>query len=636
VSVLSPTGTAKGRFLAAANDTDRPPLEADQRDPAYLGWEIGRCAEGLDTGSRRALEALAAACVASMRAGSTRLPLDGRLGSALALVAREDSLSAVRGLVDRARAGDAAARAVLGGPGDRTPMVVEGDWLYAERMRVLEERFCARVRQRLAQPIAVDTKALQKALKGVGGGPPPLTDEQKRAVRAALTAPLALITGGPGTGKTTIVVALLRALWWTGVPMESVAIAAPTGKAAQRLKQAIAAGLGSAVMDIAEAGLRSIAPEPQTIHRLLGWSPTRGRFARHENDPLPHRVVIVDEASMIDLAAMDRLLRALREGASVLLLGDADQLPSVEAGAVFRDLCAGLGATRLTTNLRVARDPGGQRLVEAAAAVNAGAVDARFSAAVVKRRTVDELEHSGVEHLDGTWAALAEPLLEAWWKTRVASLDDFARRASRVFSLREGAPLDEDLPEIHALVEHHARSRILCATRGRAFSSGAEAINDALLARLRGGARPRRWRRPELAPGTPVVFERNDYERRLFNGDQGIVLRAGGIGGDGEGLVAVFPRSDRFVVFPVDSLAELSPAFAMTVHKAQGSEFDHVALVLPEVDMPLLTRELLYTAMTRARRSAVLVGEAALLARAVSRTLERHSGVAERLANPAK
>ena len=194
---------------------------------------------------------------------------------------------------------------------------------------------------------------------------------------------------------------------------------------------------------------------------------------------------------------------AARRSAPAPAGGQPTSSPSVEAGAVFRDLCAGLGATRLATNLRVARDPGGERLVEAAAAVNAGAVDARFSAAVAKRRSVEELEHVGVEHLDGTWAALAEPLLEAWWKTRVASLDDFARRTSRLFSLHDGAPADEDLPEIRALFEHHTRSRILCATRGRAFSSGAEAINDALLARLRGRARPRRWRRPELAPGTP-------------------------------------------------------------------------------------------------------------------------------------
>ena len=133
-----------------------------------------------------------------------------------------------------------------------------------------------------------------------------------------------------------------------------------------------------------------------------------------------------------------------------------------------------------------------------------------------------------------------------------------------------------------------------------------------------------------------MVFERNDYERRLFNGDQGLVIRVDAGGAHGDELVAAFPRGDGFVTFPLDALPELTPAFAMTVHKAQGSEFDHVALVLPETDMPLLTRELLYTAMTRARRSVVLVGETDLLARAVSRTLERHCGVGERLGKVAR
>jgi exodeoxyribonuclease V alpha subunit len=650
VSALVPTGTARERFLGARGEdhghtaslTTRPAeaewaaLDPEQREPAYLGWEIARCAARLDPAARRAVEALAAACVAAMRAGSTRVPLDGRLGAALAAAGVEATLAAARSVIERARAGDAEVRLVVGGPGDRTPLLVEGDWLYAERMRVLEERFCERVRGRVERAPSHDAKKVAKALKAVADGPPALTDEQKRAVKAALTAPLALVTGGPGTGKTTIVVALLRALWWTGVPMESVAIAAPTGKAAQRLKQSIAQGLGQAPRDMAEATLASIAPEPQTIHRLLGWSPTRGRFARHENDPLPHRVVLVDEASMIDLAAMDRLLRALKEDARLVLLGDSDQLPSVEAGAVFRDLCASLGAARLTTNLRVARDPGGQRIVEAAAAVNAGAVDASFHAAVTPRRAVSELAFEGVEHLDGGWERHGDELLDAWWRMRVASLPDFGLRAGQTFRLVNGELQESDVAEVRAILDHHARARLLCATRVRGFPTGAEAINDWLLARLRGGSRPRRWRRLELEAGTPVVFERNDYDRQLFNGDQGLVLRVATGGDVDDELVAAFPRGDGFVTFPLDALPDLAPAFAMTVHKAQGSEFDHVGLVLPDGDMPLLTRELVYTAMTRARRSVVLAGPSDLLARAVSRTLERHCGVAERLGKAAK
>jgi exodeoxyribonuclease V alpha subunit len=632
--VWTSSGTARARFEAATmpspgSSAGLRPGDAEDQDAAYVGWEIARCARGLDDEPRRAVAALAAACVAAMRAGSTRVPIDGRLAAVLAEAGGQDALAAVRALVERAQSGDPAVAAVVGRAGDRTPMVLEGQWLYAERMRAVEERFCRRVQDRLARPRG-DARAIGRALKAVADQPPPLTEEQRAAVREALVAPLALVTGGPGTGKTTIVVALVRALAWMGVPMESVAIAAPTGKAAQRLSEAVAQGLAAPARDIGTVGLAAMAPEPQTLHRLLGWSSRAGRFVRHENDPLPHRVVIVDEASMIDLATMDRLVRSLRGEARLVLLGDTDQLPSVEAGAVFRDLCASLGASRLTANLRVARDPSARRILALAAAVNAGE-RAGLTEALTVRRSVDEVTFEGVEHLAAPWIDVADGLLERWWQRQVSALDDFARRAARTFRLRDGGFDDADVAELRALFGHHARARVLCATRLRGFASGAEALNDWLLARLGGGVRRRGVRAGHLAPGSPVVFERNDYERHLFNGDQGLVVRVESAGDHGSRPMAVFPRREGFAAFPADSLPDLAPAFAMTVHKAQGSEFDHVALVLPDADMPLLTRELVYTAVTRARRSVLIVGEADLLTRTVSRRVERYSGVAERL-----
>ncbi len=426
--------------------------------------------------------------------------------------------------------------------------------------------------------------------------------------------------------------------------LDAIAVAAPTGKAAQRLQQSIAAGLAGTRGDISDAALRSGAPAPQTVHRLLGWSPTSGRFARHENDPLPHRVVIVDEASMIDLALMDRLLRALRPDARLVLLGDADQLPSIEAGAVFRDLCHALGGVRLTTNLRVASDADARRILGAAEAINAGAVGDAWRAVVATRDSVSALSLTGVEHLAARWTDVADDLLDRWWKDRITVSGDFERLASQVFHVADGRVDPTEASDARALFEQHARARILCATRVRGIATSTETIDDALLARLRGGIarRSRRWHAEQLAAGAPVLVERNDYERGLFNGDQGVVLRVAE-GGGAQELAAAFPRGDTFDVFPLDTLPDVAPAFALTVHKAQGSEFDHVALVLPETDMPLLTRELLYTAVTRARRSVLLVGAplakdgtAELLARAVTRTLERHSGIAERLAGARK
>ncbi len=644
---LDPMGTAKVRFAAralagGAQVTEPEPatllVDPDDFEPAYLGWEIARTAIGLASGEQRALAALAAACVLSIRSGSTRLPVEGdAFAAALTAAGAPDERSIAEGLLRRARAPVATdpVATVIGLPGERKPLIVDGPWLYAERMYALEERFCARIRERVARSARVaDNRSVTRAVAAVASGPPPLTDEQRRAVREALAMPLTLITGGPGTGKTKTAVALLRAMGWLGLPMGEIAIAAPTGKAAQRLADAIAIGLAES-RDLAEAGLRAMAPLPLTLHRLLGWSPSRGRFARHENDPLPYRVVIVDEASMIDLSMMDRLVRALRDGTRLVLLGDADQLPSVEAGAVFRDLCAGLGAVRLTTNLRVAGDPSARRIVAASAAVNAGAANATFREAVTNRRSVDEIAFEGVEHLALRWSDASDAFLDRWWRARIATDDGFMHRAKRTYHWDTGASAFDanDGAELRSLFEHYARSRLLSATRIRGFATSAEAINDRLLSRLRGGSmEPRPWGRAQaLCAGALVSVQRNDYERALYNGDQGVVVHVASEPAGETELMAVFQRGAAFEVFPLDVLRDLAPAFAMTVHKAQGSEFDHVAVILPDVDLPLLTRELLYTAMTRARRSVLLVGDEGLLARAVSRTVERHSGVAARL-----
>lgn len=642
MKIASPGGTARERFLAMrgaqAGSGGGWVAPDDDFEPSYLGWEIARCAAGLSSGDQRALGALAAALLVAVRGGSTRLPLDeGRLGAALTAVGAAEAAPVVAAILARAGAGDAGepAASLVGRPGERKPLIVDGAWIYPERMHALESSFCARVRARLTRAgPTLETRTLTRVLAAVAGRPPPLTEDQKGAVREALREPIALITGGPGTGKTTIVVALLRALAWTGERMDAVAIVAPTGKAAQRLREAIDAGLAAASGDIADVGLGALAPTPQTLHRLLGWSPASGRFARHENDPLPHRLVIVDEASMVDLFMMDRLFRALSSEARVVLLGDAGQLPSVDAGAVFRDLCEGLKTVKLETNLRVRSDAGGKRIVAAAQSVNAGALDARFAESVVTRRTVTDVAFEGVEHLARPWADVADELLERWWRVRVSALEGFEARIARTYTTKGGALADDEGKDLRALFEHHARARILCVTRTRAIATSAQSINDQLCLRLRNtAASPLAYRRgaPRFSPGTPVMAEKNDYERQLYNGDQGVIARVDFGQGAGPELAAVFAQATALQAFSLDSLGELSPSFAMTVHKAQGSEFDDVAVVLPDTDLPLLSRELLYTAMTRARRSVLIIGSPDLLARAVSRGIERHTGVADQL-----
>jgi exodeoxyribonuclease V alpha subunit len=249
------------------------------------------------------------------------------------------------------------------------------------------------------------------------------------------------------------------------------------------------------------------------------------------------------------------------------------------------------------------------------------------------RRSVDELALEGVEHLAARWADVGDAFLARWWHARVAIDEEFSRRSLRTYRFTGGVLHGEDQADLEGLFECQSRARILCATRTRAFPTSANAISDRLLGRLRAGAGAGSGRRrvPELVAGAPVLAQRNDYERGLYNGDQGLVVTVDLGEAAGPRPMAVFARGGGYEPFPLDTVGDLAPAFAMTVHKAQGSEFDHVALVLPDEDLPLVTRELVYTAITRARRSVVLVGDGPLLARAVGRAVERFSGVGDRL-----
>ncbi len=730
---LHPHGTARHRTGTAGvefpSDLREPLAHHDFGDESlYLAWALAREA-GLPAAEERALTVLVVASLAGLRQGSTRLPLSGEEGvahldelwPALGGTAAERKLALeLCAELRQARLAGKTARldAIAGLPGERKPLILDGYALYHQRMHSYELSLAARLRTRLSADPMRTPASVSAALDDVcdrpasaGTRPIALTENQRRAVERALTARLAVITGGPGTGKTSIVAALLRALARLGLPPDSIALAAPTGKAAFRLRESITRTL-AAVADPSHVDVSLVCPEAQTLHRLLGYSPATDRFRRHPGDPLAARVVIVDEASMIDLFLMERLVRAVHPDAQLVLLGDADQLPSVDAGAVLRDLVPAREpsvAVRLTESWRMsADDPAGRHVLRVAGYIQSGdaaqlldtpgsdlkdyihqgaaadaahlpdlirdhgalvrrgsaadaaqptdlirddgppvrwgsAADAaqptdlvRDHGALVRRASVAELAFAGVELLP---ASARGELLQRWYREQILALPELAQRTRREFALGPGGFSDEDTRELAQLFAHNERARILCVTRGLSRAGAARinrALHDRVLADARASGDAVALRvAPAFYPGEPVLMLHNDYDRGLWNGDQGLVLRVSEPGRPGAHFMAVFAREPGFTAYPLESLrASLAHAWATTVHKSQGSELDHVALLLPDEDLPLLQRELLYTAVTRARRSVVICGDAELLRKAIGRRARRFSGLSRRLFDP--
>ena len=608
----------------------------------YLAIEAGGWpAPALPPAERRAFALVVLASIESRAAGATRLDL-ATVGPRLARigVAEEDRAAAAR--LAEARLGEPTLAPLVGGPGDYRPFIIEGRFLYHERDLRLEQRLADALAKRFAAPEStgpapadrVGERGLGPGEPGAGGMGPTVdvrwTDEQAAAIEAARRRALTVISGGPGTGKTALIGAIVRAWTASGIDRDRVAIAAPTGKAANRIAELLAGD---------PAAAPSGAPPPATLHRLLGMGGGAldlrgGAFRHHENRPLPHAAVIVDEASMVGLGLMEQLARALAPDARLVLIGDGDQLPAVEVGSVFRDLVAAGPAVRLTRSHRMnPDDPAGAAVLDAARAIAAGDLAGRGAPAA---RAPDELRWAGFECLepqgDGPAAARRSvpAFIDRWYATWIRPGADAARQSSVLRQGRDGELDAEGAAAVAAALARQQRSRLLTVTRGGL--AGADRINAELVRRAATDAGLTAPAPGALLPGTPVMITRNDYDRGLYNGDQGIVLSV--VPGNGGRPIpaAVFPRAGALVPFPLPALqGALAVAYASTVHKAQGSELDQAALILPDADLPLSSRELVYTAVTRVRRSITVVGRRALLEQAVARPLERSSGLAERL-----
>lgn len=558
---------------------------------------------------------------------------------------------------------------VAGGTDDsmaNSPLVLAGQRLYLRRYWHYEQRIGAALRARLAAPVPAP-KDLASSLAELFPDAPVAQgqadiDWQKLACAIAARGAFSIITGGPGTGKTTTVIRLLALLQapavQAGQPLR-IRLAAPTGKAAARLSSSIGEQVSRLL--VSDETRAAIPTDVTTLHRLLGSRPDTRHFRHHAGNLLPLDVLVIDEASMIDLEMMAHLLDALPVHARLVLLGDKDQLASVEAGAVLGDLCRGAEAghyseatrawleaagsvsldeagltpgdqqthplAQQTVMLRHSRRFGpGSGIGLLAQRVNSGQAEAAFAA----------LSQAGSAAADTFYVAPAQAASTAFdtllLDGRPGVVHGYAHYLSVLKDTRPAAnvPDDDEVWSTWAgkVLAAFDSFQLLCATRKGEF--GVEGLNDrigralvtrGLLARHEG------W-----YEGRPVLVTRNDYGLGLMNGDVGIALEMPDDSApQGTRLRVAFPRNDgsgklRFVL--TSRLNAVETVFAMTVHKSQGSEFAHTALVLPDAMNPVLTRELVYTGITRARQFFTLVEpRQGVFQEAVSRKVRRLSGL---------
>ncbi len=592
------------------------------------------------------------------------------------------------------------------GPG-ATPLVLAGPRLYLRRYWAYERAVSADILARLArsaQPrAALPLAALRQTLDILfppatpGLGPAiPGPDWQKLACALAAPSAFSVITGGPGTGKTTTVVRLLALLqaMALGEPTPGkpprplrIRLAAPTGKAAARLNESIAgavANLPLAGLPDGEAVRATIPVTVTTLHRLLGSRPDTRHLRHHAGNPLALDVLVIDEASMIDLEMMAAVLAALPPSARLILLGDKDQLASVEAGAVLGQLCQRAGAGHYTPDSRdwlaaatgekldlALIDPAGLPLDQAIVMLRhshrfsadsgigqlAQAVNAGDSTAVrgiwaqghpdLALAAIPNLEAPALRSLvtgGGLAPTATSPANTLHTSTAAPPADHDQQPAGEqpparlgyghyLTLLRQSRPGPEAAPGAfddwaRRVLKAHGQFQVLCALRRGPWGVEglnhwiARALQDAQLIDAGTG-----W-----YLGRPVLVTRNDCGLGLMNGDIGVTLVHPGAAGQGAGLRVAFPAGDgqdgiKWVL--PSRLQAVETVYALTVHKSQGSEFTHVALVLPEHPSPILTRELLYTGITRARHYFTLVrpGGEAVLDRAVRRQVLRASGL---------
>lgn len=516
-----------------------------------------------------------------------------------------------------------------------TPIVLDSDYLYLYRYWRYECQVANFVAQQTPLPLDIDsTKTILDRLFNREASNSEV-DWQQIAAAVAASHTLSIISGGPGTGKTTTVTRLLALLVELGEQQQAIPqikLVAPTGKAAARLTESIGGALQG--LHCGEHIKQLIPTQASTLHRLLGVTTNKAGFIHNERNPLHLDVLVVDEASMIDLTMMSQLLTALPAHARIIFLGDRDQLASVEAGSVFGDLCSAANSGYSLHQIQQLQQLTGHDLSEIAAPSDTDKATVADSFCLL-RKSYRFDAHSGIGTLAGMINRNQMTQLSELFQGQFA---DIAR--SGIASAAEYQQLIQyccygyraylkaiDCNESPAtILNTFAQFQLLCALRNSAY--GVTGLNEAIEKSLRQQGlltqSSGQWYR-----GRPILITRNDYGLGLYNGDVGITLQ------DDEGrfyVVFELPNGDIKIFLP-SRLPAHETVFAMTIHKSQGSEFANVAMVLPPKDNPLITRELVYTGITRAKKQLMLFCELTTLIKAADARTYRVSGLLARLSN---
>jgi len=478
----------------------------------------------------------------------------------------------------------------------KLPLVLDKGRLYLRRYWAFERELKLAIESRLSLHTEWPTARLEEVLAGLFDTPAEKEDRQRLAVSSALTRKFFVLAGGPGTGKTTTITALLVAIQQLESRQLKTALAAPTGKAAQRMIQAVTAAKRR-FQHIDSSILHAIPDNASTMHRLLGVRRDQLQFRHNQDHPLDLDVLVVDEASMIDLPLMARLFRALRQDTRVILVGDPNQLPSVETGGVF---AAWTGTNPNLLSLKENSCPSMVWLRESHRFDKNGAI-AQLSKLVLEGKP------------DESWQTLADDSSEC--SLAGSSLEELLNQyvTTHLIPIFEAQTAEEAMSSFE-------NSRLLAVTRHGSYS--VTQINQILETFLMVNGHISRPEAGKDYRGKPILVTQNNFELDLYNGDTGLIWP------DSSGeLKAVFPTEKGLRWVSTSRLPPHETVFAMTVHKTQGSEFKHVTLVMPDRGIPLLSRELLYTAITRARTELNVFCERETWSSTVSRSLQRTSGL---------